>query len=111
MLTLFNLLLNSHQLPTVGLAQARPNYDHMTDQLQKLYHCQKCKDTDIALFGTVCYISVIRNLLYVLLQEPMAAQTLTRVTSLPCEYMYGLLTIYLPSAISLLATDIYSDGS
>ena len=56
-------------------------------------------------------VTFLLHVLHVLLWEPMAARTLTEVASLPCTYVTVLLTIYSPSAISLLATDTFSADS
>lgn len=45
-------------------------------------HCQKCNDTDFALFGNVECIFVIRTSRFTM--GAMTAQTLTKVTNLPC---------------------------
>ena len=51
------------------------------------------------------------HVLHVLLREPMAVQTLTEFSNELTLSVNVLLTIYSPSAFSLLATDIYSAGS
>ena len=71
-------------------------------------HCQKCNDTDFALFGNVRYISVTHISCFTTGAYGGSNSDLSTELTL---YVNVLLTIYSPSTISLLATDIYSTGS
>ena len=71
-----------------------------------IIHCQKCNDTDFVLFGNVRYISVTRTSCFTTRAYGGSNSNFSNELTLSV-----LLTIYSPSAFSLLATDIYSAGS
>ena len=76
--------------------------------LRAAAHCQKCNDTDFALFGNVSYISVTRTSCFTTGAYGSSNSNFSNELTLSVNV---LLTIYSPSAFSLLATDIYSAGS
>ena len=73
-----------------------------------LRHCQKCNDTDFALFGNVRYISVTRTSCFTTGAYGGSNSNFSNELTLSVNV---LLTIYSPSAISLVVTDTYSAGS
>ena len=69
---------------------------------------EKCNDTDFAPFGNVRYISVTRISCFTM--GAYGGSNSDRGNTLTL-YVTVLLTIYSPSAISLLATDTFSGDS